>query len=939
MDVAQRTKSYRHWFDYHLDTAWWAAQGKPHSVATDLFNMYPRVPRFFVRGALLIGAILEFLLLTPAWGFNVVAWGGNHAGETNACAQNVVAISAGDYHTLLLKRDGTVATCGKYVFDPYVSGTPPAQPAGLAGVVAIASGGAHGLALHADGTVSAWGDNSLGQTNVPSSLSGVIAIAAGRSHNLALKNDGTVVQWGRHHWAAEDEGVPADLTNVVAIAAGTGSAALKGDGTIVAWNAGATAKASLEAITNAVGISGGWQEWLILIADGTVRRLYFGVPAVLPQLGDVEDIVASPGSDHHVSLALTRQGTVIGWGFNFYQAQGIPTVLPGLSGVIAITAGSGHQAVLVRGGAPFITAQPVGRTVVMSGTTCFRVKATGAHPLTYQWKHNGVDIPGATTSRCLLTNLQPAQAGDYSVEVRYPYGSATSAAARLSLVPLQIDQQPKSQSQYVSGTAIIDVVVRGIEPLHYQWRHNGTNLVGATQRVLSLSNLGFENAGTYSVVVTNAHGEILSEDVELMVLPVLITGQPKDVVSYRGGRASFSVEAEGMAPISYQWLHNDVPLAGATGPTLELTSLRQEQAGSYRVTMSNVFGEADSAAAQLSLPSVVAWGDLDQSSVPEYLTNVIGIASGNRHNLALTGDRVVVGWGEQGSNVPPAAVNIAALGRTGYSGESVAIKPDGSVVGWGANVPSLAGISNVVAAAVAYDFVAVRADGSVAASGYGARNVPAGLSNIVSVAVGYAHGLALKSDGKVIAWGLNDQGQTNVPSNLTNAVAIAAYYNNSMALRHDGTVAVWGYNWQGQTNVPAGLSNVVRIAAGEYHCMALKADGTVAVWGDNWKGQTNVPPGLTNVVAIATGGRHCLALLGDGPPVVSEPFFDVAFDEGRFSARIPTESGRVYRLEYKEDLTQPEWRGVGLTMGTGEPVLLTDPTSIGQTRFYRVRDW
>ena len=71
--------------------------------------------------------------------------------------------------------------------------------------------------------------------------------------------------------------------------------------------------------------------------------------------------------------------------------------------------------------------------------------------------------------------------------------------------------------------------------------------------------------------------------------------------------------------------------------------------------------------------------------------------------------------------------------------------------------------------------------------------------------------------------GNNGSGQTTVPAGLSNVVAIAAGDSHSLALKSDGTVVAWGYNGEGQTTVPAGLSNVVAIAAGGYHSLALLA--------------------------------------------------------------------------------------------------------------------
>ena len=70
-----------------------------------------------------------------------------------------------------------------------------------------------------------------------------------------------------------------------------------------------------------------------------------------------------------------------------------------------------------------------------------------------------------------------------------------------------------------------------------------------------------------------------------------------------------------------------------------------------------------------------------------------------------------------------------------------------------------------------------------------------------------------------------------MPSGLSNVVAIAAGESHSLALTAEGRVVAWGGNYYGQTNVPSGLSNVVAIAAGWYHSLALTAEGRVVAWG------------------------------------------------------------------------------------------------------------
>ena len=114
--------------------------------------------------------------------------------------------------------------------------------------------------------------------------------------------------------------------------------------------------------------------------------------------------------------------------------------------------------------------------------------------------------------------------------------------------------------------------------------------------------------------------------------------------------------------------------------------------------------------------------------------------------------------------------------------------------------------------------------------------MPAGLSNVVAIAAGGEHNLAV-SNGFVVAWGNNGSGQCNVPASLSNVWDVAAGWQHSVALKKDGTVVAWGDNSYGESSVPAGLSNVVAIAAGaDYetdtaYSLALKRDGTVVVWG------------------------------------------------------------------------------------------------------------
>jgi alpha-tubulin suppressor-like RCC1 family protein len=229
-----------------------------------------------------------------------------------------------------------------------------------------------------------------------------------------------------------------------------------------------------------------------------------------------------------------------------------------------------------------------------------------------------------------------------------------------------------------------------------------------------------------------------------------------------------------------------------------------------------------------------------------------------------------------------------------------------------------ASVSLVITVTVAGTPLAGHAAPEVAAWGAGTNNtgawpnfgqsqVPSGLSNVVAVAGGDSHSLALTAEGHVVGWGWNGQGQTDVPSGLSNVVEIAAGggYNggHSLALTAEGRVVAWGSYWNGSTGVPmtvpSGLSNVVAIAAGGGHSLALTAEGRVVAWGMYYNGLTyvpmTVPSGLSNVVAIAAGETHSLALSGLPPGVAAPawvgPRFQVATVDRSFHHRITAKNG------------------------------------------------
>jgi hypothetical protein len=83
--------------------------------------------------------------------------------------------------------------------------------------------------------------------------------------------------------------------------------------------------------------------------------------------------------------------------------------------------------------APVITAQPASLTVMAGSAATFSVTATGGLPINFQWRKDGANLNGATNSTLTLSNVQPANAGAYTVVVSNSLGNVTSNATNLNV--------------------------------------------------------------------------------------------------------------------------------------------------------------------------------------------------------------------------------------------------------------------------------------------------------------------------------------------------------------------------------------------------------------------------------------------------------------------------------------------------------------------------
>ncbi|MFO1477719.1 MAG: immunoglobulin domain-containing protein [Verrucomicrobiota bacterium] len=237
--------------------------------------------------------------------------------------------------------------------------------------------------------------------------------------------------------------------------------------------------------------------------------------------------------------------------------------------------------------------------------------------------------------------------------------------------------------------------------------------------------------------------------------------------------------------------------------------------------------------------TVAIWGD-DSSGrpvAPANATNVTAISAGSSMVMALMSDGRVQVWGNPNyvdagtlTNVPAGATNVIAVAAG--TDHCLALRGDGTLVAWGSNfwsnwgqtdVPAAATNVSLIAAGESYNLVR-RLDGYLMAWGdtnhYGP--IPANATNLTALALGpYGNVLALKPDGTVLAWGNSPSGQTNLPAGLTNVVSIACGDSHCAALRADGTLVLWGGNSYGQTTIPTNLFRFRAVACGAKHTVAM----------------------------------------------------------------------------------------------------------------------
>jgi hypothetical protein len=423
-----------------------------------------------------------------------------------------------------------------------------------------------------------------------------------------LRANGTVIGWGNN--SSSQITVPSTATNVIAIAAGSlHSLALRADGTVIQWGTGLTSSPVPTNLNNVVAIS-----------------------AALTH-----------------NLALRADGTVVNWG-SYYTGKADNTAPADVANVIQIASGGDRDMALFGTRAPAITIQPFSRTLFRGSNTTFTAKAVAPPNGTasYQWRFNGVDIPGATTDSLVRTNLQFTNAGAYQLVVSNSYGVAVSKPAKLAVtLPLPDsldltavtwvatniapwfgqaavthDGVDAAQSGSIGNgqETILQTTLTGPATGSFWWKISSEagfdflefKIDGVTQSSISgeanwaqvsysIASGSHTLAWRYSKDGSGSAGTDAGWVDQFVYIPSppTITSQPVSQTVFYGSNVTFSVSAVGIGPLTYQWLKNGTNAGLPAASSMTLNNVSRAARGAYSCVVSNLGGATPSSNAVL----------------------------------------------------------------------------------------------------------------------------------------------------------------------------------------------------------------------------------------------------------------------------------------------------------------------------------------------------
>ena len=317
---------------------------------------------------------------------------------------------------------------------------------------------------------------------------------------------------------------------------------------------------------------------------------------------------------------------------------------------------------------------PSSLTLVQGAAASFSV-TNGGNYLAYQWYTNGVPlsngsrISGVTTSNLTISSVLLSDAANYYVVVTNLFGSITSPPALLTVVtvPSVLSMSPSVNTNAIQSQDVqFSVSASGAQ--NYQWWFSNsvvdskiTNATAAnyTQLVVQTNDAGF-----YSVVITNLAGSTNAGATMTVLVPPWITQQPVSVVTNQGSNAVFSVNATGTTNLYYQWFQNGTnAITGATNSSLTLSNVQATTAAGYSVLVTNIAGTNISAWAWLSVRltgggTTNGWGGGSGAPTPVPVVTMLSPTNSSPTNAAVY---------LYGTSISGTPISIRATASSAYS--------------------------------------------------------------------------------------------------------------------------------------------------------------------------------------------------------------------------------------------------------------------------------